>query len=340
MEKNRLRELVEQAKMGNRMAMSSLMAEYRQHVAATCRSVIADEDAVGKITGEVFDTAYERLGELKQPEDFLPWVTQIAKDRCGAIRVSEGAAIAAAGTTALDRAPSGSSALSVPQQAGGLTVPSPSPAAPAKKKKKWWIAAVAAVAVLALAGGAAALFFGRSAPAADGGSAGEDWLDSQPTDSAVAETYAEHFSSLYDVNEDMVVLCDLSGDDVGEMLVLDCSGHDESRLNIYTILPDGTVSRIYDMDETGPMESRYVIGLCRYDGQQCLYELQVDGWTPESTYTETVFCFDDSGSKVIMEQWEGSMAEPDTAMGQFNFSDYEDIREVVRWAYVAFEGEE
>lgn len=342
MEKNKLRELVEQARMGNRMAMSSLVAEYRPHILGTCRSVICDEASAQSITNQVFDSAYERLSELKQPEDFLPWVTRIAKDKCGAVQLRQNTSPAKAGTTALDRT-DGKDSLAVPGQAGGLqTAAQPGELAPVSasgKKKKAWIAVASVAAALVLLAGTAAILFTRGNPSAGKETGLPGWLDTQSTDLDTADAYEEFFESTYDVNEDMLILCDVTADGSGEMLVLDRHNSDESRLNIYTLLADGTVQRIYDMDKAGSMEAQYVIGLCEYEGKQCIYELQVDGWTGDSAYTESIFCLDSGGNRIVLEKWEGSMSEPGPMMGEFNFSRYEEIRDIVKWSYAVFEEE-
>jgi len=342
MEKNKLREHIEQAKMGNYRAMDSLSAEYKQQVLGACRSMIRDEAEAERVTAETFRTAFDRLGELDNPGDFLPWVTQIAREKCGGMRVSAGTSVekktekrlSSVGKSGTLQKAEGSGALSA-----DVIYPQNGQAAPAKKKSKaaGIIVAVSALLVLALAAGVAVLFAGRDRvqPVVSAADAQEDYAQIPAGDAFRA--YADYFGKNYSVDDDKVLFCDVTNDGQKEMLVIECPNEQESYLYIYTA-SRGRVREIlsYNVDEYGTLESMGVVGLCEYKSKQCIYERLVYGWTESGGYDETIFYLNENGEREVLAYWNQYDDPKPLDTGEFHFTDFDEIRRLGMWAGDAF----
>ncbi len=340
MEKNKLRELVEQAKQGSRWAMSQLMEEYKHPVQGTCRAVIRDEAEADRLAQEAFQTAFDRISELGCADDFLPWVTQIAKEKCGGMRVSTGSALERKKPTGLRRQEK-STALSTGGEPNALSTdvkyPQTAQNVPAKKKSPLAgiLIAAAALLVVALLAGVAVLFAGRKNLPVTGDS-GETMVEYIfVSDDDALRAYAEFFDSNYSTGSDKVCFADVTGDGAEEMLVIQRPNNEESWLHIYNIR-SGSVKEIYNVDENGPLESMGIVALCEYDGRQCLYERVVYSWTENGSYEEAIFYLDENGKRITLEEWnEETDAEP-LVTSIFHFSDFEEIRNLGVWARDAF----
>lgn len=340
MEKNKLRELVEQARMGNKWAMSSLFEEYKHPVRGVCRTMVHDQTQAERIADEAFDKAFNQLGELDKPEDFLPWVTQIAREKCGAIRISTGTALKTNKQTALRKAEK-STALDKHRKGGALSTdviyPQTAAAEPAGRKSKTAgiIIAVSAVIVLALAAGVAVLFFGRRDLPAIEAPDGELLEYIFVSDDNVLRGYAEFFDSHYSVDDDKVCFADVTNDGREEMLVIDRPNNEESWLYIYT-LGSGRVEEIYNVNDNGPLESMGIVALCEYEGKQCMYERVVYSWTENGSYEESIFYLDENGGRVELARWDETTDAEALTTGIFHFNDFDEIRNLGVWAQDAF----
>lgn len=75
-------ELVRAATTGNRAAYGVLYDRYAPLVRAVCHDRTGNLADAQDLAQDVFLRAYERLGELRKPESFGPWIISIARRRC------------------------------------------------------------------------------------------------------------------------------------------------------------------------------------------------------------------------------------------------------------------
>jgi len=81
--------LVLRAIKGEEEAFGQLYDRYARLVRAICHDGTRDLERAADLAQEVFLRAYERLGELKEPERFGPWVAGIARNVARECRRSE-----------------------------------------------------------------------------------------------------------------------------------------------------------------------------------------------------------------------------------------------------------
>ena len=336
MEKNKLRELVEQAKMGNRWSMSTLTEEYKQQVRGVCRSMIADETRADLMAHEAFQTAYDRLSELDNPEDFLPWVTQIAREKCGAMRVTKGTALEKKQEKRLSKAEK-KTALAKPDKSGAPAVTMPVEQPKKKSKAAGIIVGAAALLVLVLLAGVVALFVGRKPQPEAVVSEADVPEFTIVSDEDALEEYEEIFEKCFNYNEDKVYFADVTGDGTEELFVIDCSQSEGTKLFIYSYSSKGSPRKLYELEGFDTIESMGMVGMCEYEGKQCIYELQVYGNTPTGGYYESIFCFDNEGNRDVRAYWTDKTHPEAHGIGSYNFNDYRDIRKEGEWAYKFFD---
>ncbi len=69
------------AKRGDREAFSRLVAATQRMVASVALAVTRDVQASEDIAQETYLTAWQRLGQMSNPDSFLPWLRQVARNR-------------------------------------------------------------------------------------------------------------------------------------------------------------------------------------------------------------------------------------------------------------------
>ena len=74
--------LVERAATGDPAAFSQLLIQHRGLVYAVCLSQVRNVVEADDLTQEVFVRAYQDLPRLRQPEKFIPWLRQVARNVC------------------------------------------------------------------------------------------------------------------------------------------------------------------------------------------------------------------------------------------------------------------
>jgi len=74
------RTLVAAAQTGDGAAFLRLVARYRTRLAATLRDV-GDPARAADLAQDAIDTAYDELADLRDPEEFYPWLRRIATNR-------------------------------------------------------------------------------------------------------------------------------------------------------------------------------------------------------------------------------------------------------------------
>ncbi|MBE6758614.1 MAG: sigma-70 family RNA polymerase sigma factor [Ruminococcaceae bacterium] len=343
MEKNKLRELVEQAKMNNRGAMDQLTAEYRQQVIDSCLAMSRDRDEAAKIAQDSFRIAFERLGELDSAENFLPWVSLIARGRCGTgtgTGASTGTGLKKFEGLATTGQPGQSGQLSCPDAPGALSTDAPAhipiTLGGSKPKKGKIVAAVSALLALALIAGTAYVMLSRGKDRQTADQSGVSWSAAEVNGSELHQAYAEFFDRTYNAMKDKVLLTDVTDDGSDELLVVrtDDAG---TKLNIYTIDADGRLMELYNVDEYGDLESMGSVGLCEYEGKQCIYEFVLPTWAGEDAqYTETIFYFDENGERVPLAYWDETIDRVPLDTGSGHFAEFSDVRREADWAKDAF----
>ena len=75
------RELVEQARGGERAAFALLFERYSNQIFGLLVVISGDRDVAADLTQESFMLAHERLDQLNDPEQFRAWLYQIARNR-------------------------------------------------------------------------------------------------------------------------------------------------------------------------------------------------------------------------------------------------------------------
>jgi len=74
--------LVERAARGNSEAFGQLVTRYRRLVYAICLSQVRDVAEADDLTQEVFVRTYHDLPRLREPERFISWLRQVARNVC------------------------------------------------------------------------------------------------------------------------------------------------------------------------------------------------------------------------------------------------------------------
>ena len=74
-------ELVERARGGSRDAFAVLYDRHARLVRAICFDFTGQLSTAEDLSQDVFLKAYERLGQPRQPERFVPWLCEIARAR-------------------------------------------------------------------------------------------------------------------------------------------------------------------------------------------------------------------------------------------------------------------
>ena len=69
------------ARRGDREAFSRLVAATQRMVASVALAVTRDIQASQDVAQDTFLTAWERLGQMRNPDSFLPWLRQVARNR-------------------------------------------------------------------------------------------------------------------------------------------------------------------------------------------------------------------------------------------------------------------
>ncbi|MGN0624275.1 MAG: RNA polymerase sigma factor [Oscillospiraceae bacterium] len=82
MEKEQIKNLVLQARQGDKKAFGQLYSETGRAVYFNCLKLVGNEQEAQDIMQETFMTALEKLDDLKFPENFSPWVNRIAINKC------------------------------------------------------------------------------------------------------------------------------------------------------------------------------------------------------------------------------------------------------------------
>jgi RNA polymerase sigma-70 factor (ECF subfamily) len=72
-------QLVFAAQQGDRGAMGELISRYQPHVLAVALRRLRDENEAQELCQEVFLQVILKLGQLRQPESFVGWVTRITR---------------------------------------------------------------------------------------------------------------------------------------------------------------------------------------------------------------------------------------------------------------------
>jgi RNA polymerase sigma-70 factor (ECF subfamily) len=74
------RELVARARAGSEVAFELLVVKYQRRVAALIRSLVRRADVTEELTQEVFLSAYDHLGDLREGVAFWAWLSVIARN--------------------------------------------------------------------------------------------------------------------------------------------------------------------------------------------------------------------------------------------------------------------
>lgn len=82
MDENEIRQLVEMVKQGDQAAFESLYMLSGRAVYFICAGFLGNEEDAKDIMQEVYITAYEKLDQLNDGAKFVPWINQIAVNKC------------------------------------------------------------------------------------------------------------------------------------------------------------------------------------------------------------------------------------------------------------------
>lgn len=74
-------ELIQKAQAGDQGAMTALYEATHQEVYRTVHAMVRDEDLTLDIQQDAYVQAFSHLDQLREPENFLPWLRQIAVNR-------------------------------------------------------------------------------------------------------------------------------------------------------------------------------------------------------------------------------------------------------------------
>jgi RNA polymerase sigma-70 factor (ECF subfamily) len=73
-------ELVRQARRGDRRAFGELVGRYRDMVYGVAYHYLGNVDDAQDAAQEAFVQAYGRLGQLREPEKFAPWLRRLVQN--------------------------------------------------------------------------------------------------------------------------------------------------------------------------------------------------------------------------------------------------------------------
>lgn len=73
-------ETVRNAQRGDADAFAELIARFERTALAVAYGVLADGDAAGDVVQDAFVRAWQRLGELREPERFGPWLCSMVRN--------------------------------------------------------------------------------------------------------------------------------------------------------------------------------------------------------------------------------------------------------------------
>jgi RNA polymerase sigma-70 factor (ECF subfamily) len=79
------RPLVEQAKLGDFVAMESLLVKYERHVYGIARRIVGKHHDAEEITQQTFLSVIEHLGEFREESQFRTWLLRIATNHALAL---------------------------------------------------------------------------------------------------------------------------------------------------------------------------------------------------------------------------------------------------------------
>src|ERR1051326_1696545 len=74
--------LVVSARGGDRHAFATLVERYRNAVYGLAYHFVGDFEAARDIAQDVFVRAFGRLGDLREPDKFSPWLRQMTANEC------------------------------------------------------------------------------------------------------------------------------------------------------------------------------------------------------------------------------------------------------------------
>jgi RNA polymerase sigma factor (sigma-70 family) len=74
------RQLVERARRGDEQAFSRLVALHQRSALAIAYAVLGDATAAGDVMQEAFVRAWQKLGDLEDPDRFGAWLGRIARN--------------------------------------------------------------------------------------------------------------------------------------------------------------------------------------------------------------------------------------------------------------------
>ena len=75
------RTLVAAAQAGDGDAFLRLVARYRARLEATLRRAVRDPARAADLAQDAIDAAYDELADLRDPDEFYPWLRRIATNR-------------------------------------------------------------------------------------------------------------------------------------------------------------------------------------------------------------------------------------------------------------------
>ncbi len=82
MKEYEIKELVEQMEQGIQSAYESMYKETSKGVFFICMSFLHNEEDAKDMMQETYLTAYKKISQLKEKEKFVPWLNQIAVNKC------------------------------------------------------------------------------------------------------------------------------------------------------------------------------------------------------------------------------------------------------------------
>ncbi len=82
MDENQIRQLVELVRQGNQQAFENLYEATKNSVYFLCISLLKNEEDAKDVMQDTYFTAYSCLNQLNDGGKFLPWINQIAANKC------------------------------------------------------------------------------------------------------------------------------------------------------------------------------------------------------------------------------------------------------------------
>ena len=77
--------MVRKAREGSREAFTALVGRYRDMVYGTAYHYLGNAEDAQDAAQEAFVSAYGRLGQLREPEKFAPWLRRLTLNGCADI---------------------------------------------------------------------------------------------------------------------------------------------------------------------------------------------------------------------------------------------------------------